>query len=95
MPAFVLVEITIHDHDLYAEYKKLTPTSIDAFGGKFVIRGGKAISMEGDWNPERIVLLEFPNVQLAQEWWDSEQYAQAKEIRQKSAFTKMIIVEGS
>lgn len=95
MPAFVLVEITIHDHDLYAEYKKLTPPSIDAFGGKFVIRGGKTISMEGDWNPERIVLLEFPNVQLAQEWWDSEQYAQAKEIRQKSAFTKMIIVEGS
>jgi uncharacterized protein (DUF1330 family) len=94
MPAFVIVEVNIHDLKEYEEYKKLTPEAIAAFNGRFIIRGGRTITLEGDWNPERIVVLEFPTVERANEWWNSEIYKKAKVIRQRAAKTKMIIVEG-
>jgi uncharacterized protein (DUF1330 family) len=94
MRAFVIVEISIHDKELYEEYKKLTPASIAAYDGKFVVRGGRTVTMEGGWKPERIVVAEFPSVARAEEWWHSEGYEKAKKIRQASAATRMIIVEG-
>ena len=65
MPAYVIVEIEIHDPIEYEEYKKLTPASIAAYDGKFVVRGAQTESLEGNWNPQRIVVLEFPSVQRA------------------------------
>jgi uncharacterized protein (DUF1330 family) len=94
MPAYVIVEIKITDHKEYEEYKKLTPSSIAAFDGKFIVRGGKTENLEGNWQPERIVILEFPSLNRAKQWWNSAEYAPAKSIRQKSATTKMIVVEG-
>jgi uncharacterized protein (DUF1330 family) len=94
MPAYVIVDVTIHDPAPYEEYKKLTPATISEFGGRFVVRGGKTITMEGDWNPERIVVLEFADVETAKQWWHSEIYEKAKTIRQSCATTRMIIAEG-
>jgi uncharacterized protein (DUF1330 family) len=94
MPAYVIVEVTIENPTAYEEYKKLTPASIAAYDGKFIVRGGKTFSIEGDWNPERIVVLEFPTMEKAKEWWNSEQYTVAKRIRQAAAKTKMIFIEG-
>jgi uncharacterized protein (DUF1330 family) len=94
MPAYVIVEVYIHDHEEYEVYKKLTPAAISAFDGKFLVRGGHTLSLEGDWNPERMVVLEFPTVGRAKEWWHSEIYSEAKMIRQRAARTKMIVVEG-
>lgn len=94
MSAFVIVEVSIHDHNDYEEYKKLTPAAIAAFDDRFVARGGQTTTLEGNWKPERIVVLEFPSVARANEWWNSEIYEKAKKIRQRSANTKMIIVEG-
>lgn len=94
MKAYVIVEITIHDKDLYEEYKKLTPAAISLYDGKFVVRGTKTELLEGEWNPERIVVLEFPSVERANEWWHSQEYSKAKAIRQRAATTKMIVVEG-
>jgi uncharacterized protein (DUF1330 family) len=70
MSAFVIVEVTIRDHKEYEEYKKLTPASIEAYGGRFIIRGAKTETLEGEWNPERIVVLEFATVARAKEWWE-------------------------
>jgi len=95
MAAYVIVEVSIHDPIKYEEYKKLTPAAIAAFNGKFLVRGGKTTTLEGDWQPERIVVLEFPTVDRANEWWNSELYTKAKDIRQEAAKTKMIIVEGA
>ncbi|HEY4937190.1 MAG TPA: DUF1330 domain-containing protein [Puia sp.] len=95
MPAYVIVEVSIHDHNEYEEYKKLTPAAIAAFNGKFIVRGGQTITLEGNWNPERIVVLEFPTVERANEWWNSELYTKAKKIKQRAAKTKMIVVEGA
>ena len=95
MSAYVIVEVTIHDHSEYEKYKKLTPSAIAAFDGKFLVRGGETISLEGDWKPETIVVLEFPSVEKANEWWLSELYTEAKLIRQRAAYTKMILVQGA
>lgn len=94
MAAYVIVDVTIHDHDEYEEYKKLTPAAIAAFDGKFLVRGGETTTLEGDWTPGRVVVLHFPTVERAREWWNSEEYSIAKRIRQRAAKTKMIIVEG-
>jgi uncharacterized protein (DUF1330 family) len=94
MAAYVIVEVSIQDHGEYEKYKKLTPAAIAAFNGKFLVRGGETISLEGDWKPERIVLLEFPTVEKANEWWHSQLYTEAKLIRQRAAKTKMIVIQG-
>lgn len=94
MPALVLVEITIHDPVLYEDYKLLTPAAIAAYDGRFVVRGAPTESLEGDWNPQRIVVLEFASVERAKEWWHSAEYMPAKEIRQRAASTKMLVVAG-
>ena len=94
MPAYVIVEVDIHDPATYEEYKKLTPAAIAAYDGRFVVRGGKTESLEGNWQPERIVVLEFPSVERAKEWWHSALYTEAKEIRWRAAHTKMLVVEG-
>ncbi len=94
MPAYVIVEVSIEDNAIYEEYKKLTPIAIAAYGGKFIVRGAQTECLEGDWHPERMVLLEFPSVEIAKEWWASPIYSKAKILRQKSAKTKMIVVEG-
>ncbi len=95
MAAFVIVDVAIHNYKEYEEYKKLTPATIAAFNGKFVVRGGLTVSLEGDWKPERIVVVQFPTVDQAKKWWNSDLYSAAKVIRQKAANTKMIIVEGT
>ena len=95
MKAYVIVEVSIVDKIIYEEYKKLTPAAIAAFEGKFIVRGGRTETLEGDWQPERMVVVEFPSVEKAREWWHSDQYSEAKAIRQRSAHTKMLIVEGA
>jgi uncharacterized protein (DUF1330 family) len=94
MPAYVIVDVKIEDPEVYAEYRRLTPGSIAAYGGQFVVRGGPLETLEGDWSPERIVVLEFDSVARAKAWWSSAEYAPAKALRQKSATTRMIVVEG-
>lgn len=94
MPAYIIVDIAIHDPKQYQDYKKLTPGSLKAYQGKFIVRGGETETLEGDWNPERIVILEFPTVELAKKWWSSEEYAPAKKLRQQTATSKMLLVEG-
>jgi uncharacterized protein (DUF1330 family) len=94
MPAYIIVEVTVHNPTEYEDYKKLTPGSLKNYQGKFIVRGGKTETLEGEWNPQRIVVLEFPTAELANSWWASEEYAPAKALRQRTAYTKMILVEG-
>ena len=94
MPAYVIVEITVTDTKVYEEYRKLTPASLLPFDGRFVVRGGHTETLEGDWQPERIVVIEFPTMKKAKAWYHSDVYTSAKQIRMRSAKTKMIVVEG-
>ncbi|MES2848175.1 MAG: DUF1330 domain-containing protein [Bacteroidota bacterium] len=94
MPAYIIVDVVINDPVEYEEYKKLTPASIAAYGGKFIVRGGQTEILEGDWQPGRFVVLEFPSLEKAKAWWGSPEYTPAKAIRQRTANTKMILVDG-
>jgi uncharacterized protein (DUF1330 family) len=94
MAAYIIVDVKINNAEMYEEYKKLTPASIAAYQGKFIVRGGATETLEGDWKPGRVVVLEFPNAEHAKQWWSSSEYAPAKNIRQKAATTKMILAEG-
>jgi uncharacterized protein (DUF1330 family) len=94
MAAYVIVDITIHDPAAYEEYKKLTPAAVAAFDGRFIVRGGQTETPEGDWHPQRIVVIEFPTFDRAKQWWGSEIYSRAKVIRQRAATTKLLVVQG-
>ena len=94
MAAYVIVEVKINDPEVYAQYRPLVPATLEAYGGKFVVRGGGLQALEGGWAPERMVVMEFPSVEQAQKWCNSPEYAPAKALRQKSANTKMLVVEG-
>lgn len=92
MSAFVLVEVDIFDDQLYEEYKKLTPSSLEPFEGKFVIRGLPVEALEGNWKHDRLVLLEFPSREKALEWYNSEAYQAAKKIREKASKANFFII---
>jgi uncharacterized protein (DUF1330 family) len=94
MKAYIIVDVTIHNPSRYEDYKKLTPGSLIPYDGKFIVRGGPSETIEGDWQPGRIVIIEFPSKEKAKAWWSSEGYKPAKAIRQSSSHTKMILVEG-
>jgi uncharacterized protein (DUF1330 family) len=94
MKAYVIVDVTIHDPVEYENYKKLTPGTLAQYNGKFLVRGGKTETMEGDWQPGRFVILEFPSVENARAWYSSGSYSEAKLIRQRAAHTQMILAEG-
>jgi uncharacterized protein (DUF1330 family) len=94
MAAYVIVEINITDPAGYEEYRRLGPPTVAAYGGKFVVRGGKVEVLEGEWMPERLVVLEFESADRAKQWWSSHEYSIPKQIRQKTSLTKMIVVEG-
>ncbi|MCA1850415.1 MAG: DUF1330 domain-containing protein [Acidobacteria bacterium] len=94
MSAYVVVEIEVLDQDGYETYKQLAPPAIAVYGGRYLVRGGNVETLEGTWSPKRFVILEFPSVAQAKAWWDSGEYKQAKALRQATARTEMIVVEG-
>jgi uncharacterized protein (DUF1330 family) len=94
MSAFVIVDIEVTDPAGYDEYKKLAPATITLYGGKYVARGGKTETLEGDWQPNRLVILEFPSIEQAKAWVNSPEYAPARAMRHKYAKSQMVVVEG-
>ena len=94
MPGYVLLELEIFDKSQLEEYKKLAPATLQAHEGKLIVRGGEQIVLEGDWNPERVVIIEFPSVEKAKEWYHSDAYQEASVFRNKAAKTKMILFAG-
>jgi uncharacterized protein (DUF1330 family) len=94
MSAYVVVQVDVHDPVRYEDYKSLVPASLTKYGGRFVVRGGRTETLEGTWSPKRLVMVEFPDVERAKAWWASAEYAQAKALRQATAQTEMIVVEG-
>ena len=94
MPAYVAVQIDIHDNETYDRYRALAPASIAAHQGRYLVRGGACTTLEGSWRPSRFVILEFPSADHARRWWESVEYSEAKALRQSSAHTEMLLVEG-
>ncbi len=94
MTAYIILDIEVTDPVRYAEYKDLAAPTVAQYGGKYIVRGGKAENLEGDWKPSRIVVLQFDNVEQARKWLESPEYRPAMELRHQTAVTRSIIVEG-
>ena len=94
MPAYVILDITVTDPELFEEYKKLAPATIEAYGGRYIARGGKAEALEGDWVPNRVVILEFDSAATAKSWLDSPEYREARSMRLQAATSHTIVVDG-
>ena len=94
MPAYVIVETDIHDPEQYEQYKAASPAAVAGGGGRFIARGGELAVFEGDWNPSRLVILEFPDLEAAKAWYVSENYQEAKRLRDGAAHLNMVAVEG-
>jgi len=72
--AYIIVEIEVTDPVGYEDYKKQAAATVHKYGGKYIVRGGKTEVLEGDWQPKRIVILEFPTMERAREWLNCEEY---------------------
>jgi uncharacterized protein (DUF1330 family) len=94
MPAYVIANVDVKDPARYEEYRKMVLPTIQAFGGRFLARGGNVDSLEGPWHPNRIVIVEFPSVERAKAWWSSPEYAPAKALRQQTSDGSLIVIEG-
>lgn len=94
MPAYVVVQITSRDPVTYERYRQLAPPSIAAYGGRYLVRGGTTETLEGSWRPARFVILEFASLERGRAWWDAPEYGAAKALRQSSADTEMLLVDG-
>ena len=94
MPAYVINDMDITDPLRFEEYKRLSPPTVATYGGRFLARGGEITPLEGDWEPKRLVMLEFPSVAQAQAWLNSPEYAAARRLRQLSANSRMVVIDG-
>lgn len=94
MPAYVIAETDVTDPERYEQYKAASPTAIVAGSGRILVRGGELVVLEGDWQPSRLVVLEFEDLAAAKRWYESEVYQEAKKLREGAAHLRMIAVNG-
>ena len=94
MAAYIIAFIEVTDAERYEQYKKLTPGAIARYGGKFVVRGGEKVTLEGPKENRRVVVLEFPTFEQARTFYDSPEYRHAKSFREGAAEASFILVDG-
>lgn len=94
MFGYVVLESVIIDQAKYDQYKQMAGPSIEKYGGRFIVRGGNPEVLEGGWSPKRVVIIEFPSVRRAKEWFNSPEYAPARALRKEAADVKIVAVEG-
>ena len=95
MPAYIIADIQVTDPAGYDQYRPLAAASIARSGGRFVVRGGKVDLLEGAPEPERIVVIEFPDADTARRWYSSDEYQKALKIRQSASRGRVFLVEGA
>jgi uncharacterized protein (DUF1330 family) len=94
MAAYVIADIEITDPAGYEEYRRRVPPTVAQYGGRYLARGGAAETLEGDWQPRRLVLIEFPSLAHARKWYESPEYREPLAIRQRCSRGHAILVEG-
>jgi len=95
MPAYIIARIEVTDRDRYREYTDATPAAIARFGGRFIVRGGAILTLEGPTETRRVVVIEFPSLDKAKEFFHSAEYSQIKKLRDGAATGQFIAIEGS
>jgi uncharacterized protein (DUF1330 family) len=94
MPAYVIAETGVTDPERYEQYKAASPAAIAAVGGRFLARGGELVVLEGDWQPSRLVVLEFADLAAAKRWYESQAYQETKKLREGAARLCVVAMQG-
>jgi len=94
MSVYLIVEIEVRNQEMYRQYVEKVPKVIAEFGGRYLSQGGRIRPLSGDWNPERIVIIEFPSLEQLQGCFSSPAYQKIAPFRTESTFSRSIIVEG-
>jgi uncharacterized protein (DUF1330 family) len=93
MPAYVIADVEIVNAERYADYSAQVPATLEPYGGRFLVRGG-ATTIEGDWLPRRLVIIEFPSIDAAHRWYESPEYQAILGIRDGAATVRVMIGDG-
>jgi uncharacterized protein (DUF1330 family) len=94
MPAYFIVDVEVFEPHRYEEYRRQVAPTMAAYDGRFLVRGGASEVIEGDWQPHRLVVLEFPSVARFKEWYHSPEYSAILSLRLQSSHANAIVVEG-
>lgn len=94
MPAYIIARIEVTDWDQYRQYTNATPEVIARFGGKFIVRAGQMVNLEGPEETRRIVVIEFPSLDQAQAFFNSPEYTEVKKLRLGAATGQFFAIEG-
>jgi uncharacterized protein (DUF1330 family) len=95
MAAYLIVHMTISNPEQLKKYQAATPAALAKYDGRFLVRGGPKVTVEGPEEQRRVVVVEFPSFKRAQEFWDSPEYRAAVELRKGAAIFNAVIVDGS
>lgn len=94
MAAFIIGDVHVENPERYRDYTAHTESTLQPYGGHFVVRGGASKVLEGEWQPNRLVVIEFPSAQAAKDWYESEAYQQILPIRHEASTGSLVLVEG-
>src|SRR5262249_29643630 len=94
MPAYIIARVDVTDWNQYKRYTDATPAVIERFGGKFIVRGGEVVTLEGQQEKRRIVVIEFPTLERAKEFFNSEEYSKVRKLREGAATGQFVAIGG-
>ncbi len=94
MAVYMILQIEVVDADTYAGYVKQAPATVAQYGGRYLVRGGEVTPLTGGWNPQRMVVIEFPSMKRFSEWLTSPEYSAILPLREQSTKGKGLVVEG-
>jgi uncharacterized protein (DUF1330 family) len=94
MSVYMILEIQVVDAETYGEYIQQAPATVEQYGGRYLVRGGAITPLTGGWDPQRMVVIEFPTMERFQEWLTSPEYSAIAPLRERSTTSKAIVVEG-
>ncbi len=95
MSAYLIADVNVKNADSYSEYRRQVLPLIERHGGKFIVRGGAHETLEGDWRPARLVIIEFPSMAVLKQWYGSPEYKKLIDLRQDASSGSLVAVEGA
>jgi uncharacterized protein (DUF1330 family) len=94
MPVYVISDVTVRDAEAIEAYRTRAAASIAQHGGRYLVRGGAVETLEGNWKPGPLIVVEFPDMERARRWYRSAEYAEALDVRDAALSRNLILVEG-
>ncbi len=94
MAGYMIAQVNVNDPQKFEVYRGQVGATIEKYGGKYLVRGGETETVEGDWNPQRLVILQFDSIERAKEWYYSQEYSGPMQLRHQAANSNVVFVEG-